>query len=103
MYKIFKISLIFLSLMTISTMASEILATVNGQTITQEDVNNFVVTSIPGASFDALTEAQRKSVLNQMIERKLFLADAKKSKIVNKQNLQKHLKSLKRILYLIFG
>ncbi|KIM08583.1 MAG: hypothetical protein KU29_04045 [Sulfurovum sp. FS06-10] len=102
MYKIFKISLIFLSLMTISTMASEILATVNGQTITQEDVNNFVVTSIPGASFDALTEAQRKSVLNQMIERKLFLADAKKSKIVNKTEFTKALEKLKENLILDF-
>jgi parvulin-like peptidyl-prolyl isomerase len=74
---IFKVSLVALLLNTINLTASTVVATVNGEAITQKDVNEFVIASIPGATFSHLNEIQKKSVIKQMIERKLFLENAK--------------------------
>lgn len=74
---IFTVSLVALLLNTMSLTASEVVAVVNGEKITQEDVNRFVSSSIPGAKFSHLNEVQKKSVINQMIERKLFIEKAK--------------------------
>jgi len=74
---IFTVSLMALLLNTMSLEASRVVATVNGEKITQEDVNKFVIASMPGATFSHLNELQRKSVINQMIERKLFIEKAK--------------------------
>lgn len=78
MKHIYKMIILMFSLIPMTLLASEIVATVNGSEITQQDVNEFVVASIPGASFDKLNETQKKSVVNKMIARKLFLEDAKK-------------------------
>jgi len=74
---IFKVSLVALLLNTMNLTASKVVATVNGENITQKDVNAFVIASIPGATFAHLNEVQKKSVIKQMIERKLFLENAK--------------------------
>jgi len=97
---IFKLVLFFSSLGVFSLNASEILATVNGGNITQEDVNEFVVKSIPGANFSVLNETQKKAVVNQMVERKLFLEDAKKIHIENNPEYQQALKKLQENLML---
>ena len=88
------------SIVNMSLMASEVVATVNGEEISQEDVNAFVVASIPGANFDVLNETQKKSVVNQMVERKLFLEDAKKIKIDNNPDFITALQKLKENLML---
>jgi len=88
------------SLMAIKLMAVEVVATVNGSTISQEDVNAFVISSIPGANFNVLTNVQKKSVINQMIDRKLFLEDAKKTKIANSADFKESLQKMKENLML---
>ena len=86
--------------MTFFISADEILATVNGQSITKRDVNDFVIKSIPGATFSSLTNEQKKSVLTKMIDRKLFLEDAKKIKIEESVEYQEALKKLQENLML---
>jgi len=91
---------LFFSLFTLFLSASEILATVNGEDITQKDVNEFVIKSIPGANYSVLNDVQKKAVVNQMVERKLFLVDAKKIHIENDRNYQQELKKLRENLML---
>jgi len=86
----------------IPLLASETLATVNGSDITKEEVNEFVVRSIPGMTYDSLNKAQQKGVVNKMIERKLFLEDAQKIHIEKNPEYQKALKKLKENLLLDF-
>ncbi len=95
-----KLFLFFSLLGFVSLSAYEVLATVNGEGISKKDVNEFVVKSIPGATFNSLNEAQKKSVVNQMIERKLFLEDAKRGQIENNFEYQEALKKLKENLLL---
>ena len=92
--------ILFFSLFTLFLSASEILATVNGEDITQKDVNEFVIKSIPGANYSVLNDIQKKAVVNQMVERKLFLEDAKKIHIENDRNYQQELKKLRENLML---
>lgn len=80
---IYNMTVLMFLFIPMTLLASEIVATVNGAKITQQDVNEFVVASIPGASFDVLNKTQKKSVVNKMIARKLFLEDAKKIHIDN--------------------
>lgn len=80
--------------------ADEILATVNGESISKRDVNDFVLKSIPGATFSSLTNIQKKSVVNQMVERKLFLEDARRIDIERDFEYQEELKKLQENLIL---
>jgi len=98
--KIFKNFLFLFLLLTLFLSANEILATVNGKSITKKDVNEFVIKSIPGATFPSLNDEQKKSVLNQMVDRKLFLENAKKIKIENSVEYQEALKKLQENLML---
>jgi parvulin-like peptidyl-prolyl isomerase len=82
--------------------ASEVLATVNDENITKKAVNEFVIKNIPGATFDVLNKTQKESVLNQMIERQLFLEDARKLEIEKGKDYQKALKKLQDNLMLDF-
>lgn len=100
MKKIFKLFLLFSLLNTIFLYAYEVLAVVNGESISKKDVNAFVVKSIPGATFNTLTEVQKKSVVNQMVDRKLFLEDAKKNQIEKNPEYQESLKKLQENLML---
>lgn len=95
-----KLFLLFSLVNTVYLYAYEILAVVNGENISRKDVNEFVVKSIPGATFNSLTEVQKKLVVNQMVDRKLFLEDAKKSQIEQNREYQEALKKLQENLML---
>ena len=82
--------------------ASEVVATVNNSDITQEEVNEFVVSNIPGANFSVLTYEQQKGVINQMIDRRLFLEDAKKMNIASRPEFIEALQKEKENLMLDF-
>jgi len=82
--------------------AKEVVATVNGEEITQEDVNAYVVKSIPGATFTLLTDEQKKSVIQQMINRKLYLEDAKAIHLENDPEFLLELKKVAENLMLDF-
>ena len=100
MKKIFKTFLFFSLLSILSLSATEVLATVNGEIISKEDVNNFVIKSIPGATFSSLTDVQKKLVVNQMVERKLFLENAKEINLEESPAYQKALKKVQENLLL---
>jgi len=85
-----------------SLMALEIVASVNNSNITQEEVNEFVISNIPGANFSLLTYKQQKGVINQMIDRRLFLEDAKKMNIASSPEFIKALEKAKENLMLDF-
>jgi len=82
--------------------ADEVLATVNAKVISKKDVNDFVVKSIPGATFNSLDYVQKNLVVNKMIDRKLFIEDAKKMNIENSLEYQKELEKVKDNLLLDF-
>ena len=59
-------------------MQNKVLATVNGQPITQADVEGLLLSmGQRGAQYN--NEEGRKMILNQLIDQKLFLADARKN------------------------
>ena len=99
---IFRLFFFLASSTIIFLSASEILATVNGSDITKEEVNEFVVRSIPGMTYDSLSKGQQKGVVNKMIERKLFLEDAKRIHIEENPAYQKALQKLQENLLLDF-
>ncbi len=100
MQKNFKLFMLFSLLTTSSVVADEIVAIVNGAEITKEDINKFVVKSIPGATFSTLTNIQKKAVIHQMIDRRLFLENAQKMEIEKSAEYQKDLKKLQENLLL---
>lgn len=63
-------------------------------------MDQFVIKSIPGANYNGLNKEQKNLVINQMIERKLFLEDAKRMKIEKLAEYQEELKKLKENLML---
>lgn len=98
----FKLLFSFSFVITLPLLASEVLATVNGYDITQEEVNEFVVKSIPGATYKDLNKVQKKTVVNQMIERRLVLEDAKIIHIEKSAEYQQALEKVKDKLMLDF-
>jgi parvulin-like peptidyl-prolyl isomerase len=78
----FKVLVMVYTLIGISLFASDnVLATVNGSAITQNDVNDFVVVSTYGTTFSALSEKEKKVAVNKMIDIKLVLEDATRMNI----------------------
>lgn len=63
-------------------------------------MNEFIIHSIPGANYNGLNEEQKKAVVNQMVERKLFLEDAKRMNIEKVPAYQEALQKLKENLML---
>jgi len=61
--------------------AAEALATVNGTPVTSEDANIYVAQTQPNARFDTLPADQKKMIVDRLIERVLFIEQAKKEGI----------------------
>jgi parvulin-like peptidyl-prolyl isomerase len=78
----FKVLVLLYTLLDVSLFASDnVVATVNGAEITQNDVNDFVVVSTYGTTFSALSEKEKKVAVNKMIDIKLVLEDANRMNI----------------------
>jgi len=77
MYRLLFINL----LLTLAVIATDIVATVDGKDITQNDIEKFVSKSIPGARYSFMNNQQKKKVVNQLIERELYIRVAKKEGI----------------------
>ena len=86
--------------MLTGVMASDVLATVDGQNITKQDAQLFVRATAPGASFDKLTPEQKKMITDRLVERVLFIEAAKKEGIENTPEFKENLKKLKDELML---
>jgi len=93
--KLVKSSLIVASMLLTSLSASSVVATVNGKNITQEDANMFVQVSAPQSTFESLNNAQKKMVVERLVERELFIAAAKKEGIEKKPEFAEHLAKIK--------
>ena len=83
-----KTTLLMFTFSAVGLWASEIVALVNGKEISQKDVNNFIITYMPGAHYSFLSEDEKKSILEQMIDRKLFAEEAKRLHIENNLEFQ---------------
>jgi parvulin-like peptidyl-prolyl isomerase len=86
--------------LTLSILASEVIATVNGKPITRQDVDRFVAKSIPGADYSMMNPQQQRKVINQLIERELYIDVAKKEGIENDPEFPKELEKVKENLML---
>jgi peptidyl-prolyl cis-trans isomerase C len=65
-----------------SALSAKTYATVNGQEITDKDIQA-IIQVIPGARFDKLTKEQQKKIVEQAVEKKLLAEKAIKSGIEN--------------------
>jgi parvulin-like peptidyl-prolyl isomerase len=62
----------------VSLYASETLATVDGQKVTTDDAKVYVAQTQRGAQYDTLPADQKKLITDRLIERALFIKEAKK-------------------------
>ena len=92
--------LFFIILLTINIMASEVVATVNGKNITRRDIDRFLSKTIPGAKYSFMNREQRRKVIEQLIERELYIELAKKTDIQNSPEFHRELERLKENLML---
>lgn len=72
-----------------------VLATVDGQDVTDEDVA-LLLRSMPGANYDSLSAEVKQQILDQAIDRKLLMSHAVKSGIENDAEYKKALESIKK-------
>ncbi len=69
--------------------AADTLATVDGTPVTTEDANIYVAQTQPGAKYEALTPDQKKMIVDRLIERVLFIEQAKKEGIEKDADYQR--------------
>jgi len=102
MLKIAKTSLLAATLvaasMTTTLSASEILATVNGKTITKQDAEAFVSASSPQTKFSTLDKAQQAMIKDRLIEKVLFTELAAKEGIEKNPEFQRNMAKIKEEL-----
>lgn len=90
-----KIFLGALALGAAISLNAAVLATVNGQDVTDEDVG-LLLRAMPGAKYDALPADMKQQVLDQAIDRKLLMENAIKSGIQNDAEYKTALESIKK-------
>jgi len=79
---VFKILLLSL-FSTLILLSSETVAEVNGKNITQNDIDTFIAKSIPGARYSLMNYQQKQQVINQLVDRVLYVEVAKQEGIEN--------------------
>jgi parvulin-like peptidyl-prolyl isomerase len=62
----------------VTVLTAQTLGTVNGKAITTEDARIYVAQTQPGADYDSLPEDQKKLITDRLVERLLFIEQAKK-------------------------
>jgi len=99
---IFKILLLSFISSSLLISDSNVVAVVNGKKITQEDVDAFVAMSLPGARYSLMSAVQKQRVINQLVDRALYLRVAKQEGIEQDPVYQKALQREKENLMLDF-
>ncbi|HIP41748.1 MAG TPA: peptidylprolyl isomerase, partial [Campylobacterales bacterium] len=99
MSRVLKILLVMV-LATLSLVGSDVIATVNDKDITREDVDQFVAKSIRGARYSAMNTTQKQQVVNQLIDRALYVEVARKEGIEQDAEYSKALLKVKENLML---
>ena len=87
MKNIFK-ALILLVLFSLVLM-SDIVASINQKEITREDVDHFLNDSIPGTNYDLMSNMDKQKVVNQLVDRALYLEVAKRDNIEQDEEYQR--------------
>ena len=98
MLKIAKTSLLALSIITSSALASDILVTVNGKNITKQDAQTFVKAQAPQANFSELKPEEQKMITDRLVEKELFTELAAKEGIDKKPEFQRNMEKIKEEL-----
>jgi parvulin-like peptidyl-prolyl isomerase len=83
MFNVVKKTVWTTALLLSSVVASDVLVSVNGVPITEEDAESFVVMNAPNQHFAQLPKEQQEMIVDRLIERKLF-ADLAKEEGVEK-------------------
>ena len=89
--KVLRNTLLALALGTVAIQAADVLATVNGKQITSEDAERFIRAANPKQSFAAVSDSDKKIIIDRLVERVLFAEAAKKAGIEKDPNYQKAL------------
>lgn len=98
MFKLVKTSLLTVTILATSVVASDILVTVNGKNITKQDAQAFVTASAPQANFTQLSPADKKLVINRLVEKVLFTELAAKEGIDKKPEFKRNMEIIKEEL-----
>lgn len=98
MKKMIKVSVVAAAMMVTGLTASDILATVNGKSVTKQDAQVFVRATAPGTNFEQLTPEQKKMITDRLVERVLFVEAAKKEGMEKKAEYKENLEKLKEEL-----
>ena len=99
MSRVLKVLLVMV-LATLSLVSSDVIATVNGKDITRQDVNQFVAKSIRGARYSAMNATQKQQVVNQLIDRALYVEVAREEGIEQDREYSKAFVKVKENLML---
>jgi len=95
MLKLAKTSLLAVTVMATSIVASDILVTVNGTNITKKDAQTFVTASAPKATFAQLKPEEQKMVIDRLVEKQLFTELAAKEGIDKKPEFKRNMEKIK--------
>ncbi len=95
-----KLLLTTLSLATAISLNATTLATVNGHSVTEKDINALMQSMQGKIDYKSLPADTQKKLLNQAIERKLLISNAIKSGVERKKEYKEALKTLKNNLAL---
>jgi len=95
MLKLAKTSLLTLSLIASSALASDVLVTVNGKNITKQDAQTFVTAQAPQAKFAELKPEEKKMITDRLIEKQLFIELADKEGIASKPEFKRNMDKIK--------
>ena len=83
MTKHLKTTVLALALGMISVASAKTLATVDGNKVTTDDAQIYVAQTQPGAQYESLPANQKKMITDRLIERLLFIKEAKKEGFEN--------------------
>jgi len=98
MLKSVKTSLLAFAVIASSSMASDILVTVNGKNITKQDAQAFVSAASPKTNFTELSPADQKTVTDRLIERVLFAELAVQEGMDKKPEFERNMEKIKNEL-----
>lgn len=99
MKKVMVRGLVGLMMLGSALVASDVVATVNGKTISREDIDT-LLKAMPGVNFDSLKPDVKQKVIEQAIERELLKQNAIKSGIQNSPTFKEALEKIKEDLSL---
>ena len=90
-----KTSVLALSIIASSALASDILVTVNGKSITKQDAQTFVTAQAPQANFADLKPEEKLMITDRLVEKQLFTELAAKEGIDKKPEFQRNMDKIK--------